>query len=260
MTSTAVVTGAGRGIGLEIARRLSARGHAVLVTDLDADVARRAAEQVGPSAWSIALDARDPAAHRAAADEAAGHGPLSVWVNNAGVLVTKKAWEHTDAEIRLLVETNVLGVVSGSLAAVGAMGERGGKILNIASLSAFGPVPGLSVYAATKHAVLGFTTSLQGDLDLAGRPIRVRALAPDAVATTMVTTRADDPEAALLFSARHLTAEEVADAAMTTLDGSRIVRALPASRGAIVRAAGLYPRAGLRALAGMRRIGDLRRR
>jgi NAD(P)-dependent dehydrogenase (short-subunit alcohol dehydrogenase family) len=194
---TAVVTGAGRGIGLEIAHKLGARGYAVLLTARDPDAGRKAADAVGPNAWSTALDVRDPDAHRAVAAQATERGPVAVWVNNAGVLVTKKAWEHEPDEVRLLVETNVIGVISGCLAAIDAIAPEGGHILNVASLSGLGPVPGLSVYAATKHAVVGFTTSLQADLEGAGRQIRVHALCPDAVATDMVTGRSGDPDAAM---------------------------------------------------------------
>jgi short-subunit dehydrogenase len=257
---TAVVTGAGRGIGLQIARKLSARGYQVLVTARDPDAGRRAAESIAPSAWSTTLDVRDPAAHHRVAKEASARGPLAVWVNNAGVLVTKKAWEHEPEEIQLLVETNVIGMISGSLAAVKAMGGDGGHILNVASMSGLGPVPGLSVYASTKHAIVGFTTSLQGDLDLAGKPIRVHALCPDATATEMVTGRADEPDAAVLFSGRQLTAEGVADQAIELLGGRRIVHPMPRSRGIVMRCAGLYPEAGLRAMAVVRSIGERRQR
>ena len=69
------------------------------------------------------------------------------------------------------------------------MRPRGGDIVNMASMSSFGPVPGLAVYGATKHAVLGFTESLQGDLDDAGIPIRTHAICPDGVDTGMVRER-----------------------------------------------------------------------
>lgn len=75
-----------------------------------------------------------------------------------------------------------------------------GVVLNVASLSALTPVPGLALYAATKAAVLSYTTSVQGDLRHAGLPVRVRALCPDVVGTRMVTARAADPGAALLFA------------------------------------------------------------
>jgi short-subunit dehydrogenase len=257
---TAVVTGAGRGIGFAIAHELSARGYAVLLTARDPETARRAADAVGPSAWSTTLDVRDSDAHQSVAAQACERGPLAVWVNNAGVMVTKKAWEHEPEEIRVLIETNVIGMISGCLAAVRAIGRGRGHILNIASLAGLGPVPGLSVYAATKHAVVGFTTSLQGDLDGAGRPIRVHALCPDAVTTDMVIGRVGDPEAAVLFSGKQLTAKHVADQALALLDTTRIVHSTPRVRGAIMRSSALYPRAGLHAMAVVRMIGDRRQR
>ena len=77
--SVAVVTGAGRGFGREIARRLAWRGYAVLAGDIDGEAARRTAGEIGVGAWSLEMDVRDPAAHRAAADAAAERGRLDVW-------------------------------------------------------------------------------------------------------------------------------------------------------------------------------------
>lgn len=82
--SIAVVTGAGRGIGLAIAKALAAAGHRVLITDVDGDAAQRAAESVGRGAWGVAQDVRDVAGHEAVAALAAQQGRLAVWVNNAG--------------------------------------------------------------------------------------------------------------------------------------------------------------------------------
>ncbi|MGK2882003.1 MAG: SDR family oxidoreductase, partial [Mycobacterium sp.] len=177
-STTAVVTGAGRGIGLEIARQLAAAGHKVLLTDVDGDAAQRAATEIGRGAWSARHDVRDPSVHRDVAAQASAAGRLAVWVNNAGILIAGDSWSHTDAEIASILDINVRGVVAGSHAAVAAMGADGGAILNIASLSALAPVPGLAMYGATKAAVLSFTTSLQGDLTHAGLPIRARALCP----------------------------------------------------------------------------------
>ena len=255
---TAVVTGGGRGIGLEIARKLGAQGYAVLLTARDQEAGRRAAATVGPNAWATTLDVRDPDGHNEVAAQATDRGPLAVWVNNAGVLTTKKAWDHEPDEIRLLIETNVIGVISGCLAAVNAIGPDGGHILNVASMSGLGPVPGLSVYAATKAAVVSFTTSLQGDLDLGNRPIRAHALCPDAVATDMVTHRAENPEAAVLFAAKHLTAEQVADDAIAMLNSTKLVQGLPRTRGVAMRGAWLWPGTGLRTMSIVRRVGERR--
>ena len=111
---TAVVTGAGRGFGREIARRLAARGYAVLVTDVDPAAAQETAELLGEPAWAMGLDARNAHDHRAAAAAAAERGMLKVWVNNAGVARPGKGFEDADDDVRLTVETNLLGVMWGS--------------------------------------------------------------------------------------------------------------------------------------------------
>jgi NAD(P)-dependent dehydrogenase (short-subunit alcohol dehydrogenase family) len=257
---TAVVTGAGRGIGREFARRLAARGYGVLATDVNVAGVEETAELLGEHVWPMALDVRDPEAHRAAAAAAGERGPVRVWVNNAGILRTDKAWAHSDDEVRLMVDANVLGVVYGSRAAIEAMRPDGGHILNMASMSSFGPVPGLAVYGATKHAVLGFTASLQGDLRQAGVPIRVHAICPDGVDTGMVRERQADPDSAIIFSApRLLEASEVVDKAMGLLDGDKIVLAIPPSRAWLARTLAAFPRADLRMLELFRKTGEKKR-
>jgi NAD(P)-dependent dehydrogenase (short-subunit alcohol dehydrogenase family) len=253
----AVVTGAGRGFGRAIAQRLAGRGYTVVATDLDSDSAAATAAELG--GISMGLDVRDPDAHRAAARTAAEHGPLEVWVNNAGVMQTGPAWEQSDDEVRLACEVNVLGVIWGSRAAVEAMRAGAGEnlhIVNIASMSSFGPVPGLAVYAATKHAVLGFTGSLQGDLLEAGIPIAVHALCPDGADTPLLREHDDKPAAAINWSGpRLLTADEVAGHAVALLDSKRLVRTIPAWRGLGARALALAGRPGLRAAPLLRRLG-----
>jgi NAD(P)-dependent dehydrogenase (short-subunit alcohol dehydrogenase family) len=257
---TAVVTGAGRGIGREVARLLSARGYAVLVTDVDEDAARETAAMLGEPAWHMAHDVRDPERHREVAAAAGQRGPLKVWVNNAGILRTQKAWEHTDDEARLLVEANFLGVLWGSRAAVEAMRPLGGDIVNMASMSSFGAVPGLAVYGATKHAVLGFTESLQGDLDDARIPIRTHAICPDGVDTGMVRERERDEDAAIIFSSpRLLRPEEVAELIVSVIGERRPIAILPRSRGVLVRGLALFPRVSLRLLPMFKKAGQKKR-
>ena len=256
-----MVTGAGRGIGREVARRLSGRGYTVLATDIDAGEAAATAEQVG--GLSLEHDVRDPEAHRRVAAAAVEHGPLEVWVNNAGVLRTQRAWEHDDAEVRLLCEVNLMGVIWGSRAAVDAMRAGPGEnrhIINLASMSSFSPTPGLAVYGATKHAVLGFSGSLQVDLTGAGVDITVHAVCPDAVATDMVRERARDAEAAIIWSgSRMLTPSEVAGHTVELLDGRRPVAVIPRWRGWGARAVAASGRPGLRTAGLMRRWGERQR-
>jgi NAD(P)-dependent dehydrogenase (short-subunit alcohol dehydrogenase family) len=253
----AVVTGAGRGFGRAIAQRLAARGYTVLATDIDADAAARTADEVG--GFSMGLDVRDPEAHRAAARVACERGPLEVWVNNAGVMRPGAAWEHSDDDVRLTCDVNMLGVVWGSLAAVEAMRDGTGAnrhVINIGSLSSLGPVPGLALYAATKHAVLGFTASLQGDLLDASIPIAVHVLCPDAADTPLLREHDHEPAAAINWSGpRLLSADEVADHAVALLDSKRLVRAVPAWRGWGARGIAVAGRPALRMAPLLRKLG-----
>lgn len=257
-----MVTGAGRGIGREVAIRLARRGYDVLVTDVDEASARHTADAIGQRAWSMAQDVRDPESHRAVAEVAAERGPIEVWVNNAGVLRTEKAWTHSDDDVRQMTEANLLGVFWGCRAAVETMRSGGGHIINMASMSAFGPIPGLAVYGATKHGVLGFSESLQGDLEDSGIEIRVHAVCPDGVDTGMVRENADKPEAAIIFSGgkKLLQPAEVADRIVGLLDSTAIVLTIPRSRAGLARFAGRYPRVGLKTLSLFKKVGERNRK
>jgi short-subunit dehydrogenase len=256
----AVVTGAGRGIGAAIAARLSERGHHVVVTDVDEAAAADVAGRLPGTAEAHALDVRDPEAHRRVAALAAAVGPpVRVWVNNAGILVTRYGWEYGDAEVEAQVAVNLTGVVHGCRAALDVM--EAGDVLCMASMSAHIPVPGLALYGATKAAVLRWCTALDAELRHAGRPIRVRALCPDPVRTDMVAEAAEAPQSALLFTGgRLLSTDRVAAAAVGLLDGSRAVRTMPLWRGAMLRALSVAPTPASRLLPALSRMGDRRRR
>jgi NAD(P)-dependent dehydrogenase (short-subunit alcohol dehydrogenase family) len=258
---TAVVTGAGRGLGRLVAERLASRGFAVCITDIDAASAEDAARAIGRGAWAMAQDVRDPESHRAVARAAAERGPVKVWVNNAGVLRSGTAWGHSDADVKIQIDVNVLGVMWGSRAAVEAMRASGGHIINIASISALTPVPGLAVYAASKHAVLGFSTSLQGDLERDKLPIKVSALCPDAIETDLVRNVQDDEHSALLFSnGKLLRPEAVADVVNGLLDRYHLVLVHPRRRGALAHLFAPFPGVGLKILRGYHLLGERNRR
>jgi short-subunit dehydrogenase len=140
------------------------------------------------------------------------------------------------------------------------MRALGGDIVNLASMSSFGAVPGLAVYGATKHAVLGFTLSLQGDLDEARIPIRTHAICPDAVDTGMVREREAENDAAIIFSApRFLRPEEVAQEIVAVIGERRPLRIVPRSRGVLVRSLALFPKFSLRLLPLFKRQGQKKR-
>jgi len=257
----AVVTGAGKGLGREIAKGLALKGFTLLVTDIDAESAQETAAAIGGGAWSMGQDVRDPGSHHAVARAANERGSLELWVNNAGVLYTGTAWEHSDEQVRQTVEVNVLGVMFGSRAAVEAMRASGGQLINIASISALTPAPGLAVYGASKHAVLGFSISLAGDLDRAGLPIRVSAVCPHAIDTDMIRDIQDVPGADAAFvNTRLLTQPEVAGVVCDLVDRPRLAVTVPRSQGALAHVLRPFPEATLKMFRPLLKIGEWQRR
>lgn len=247
-----MVTGGARGIGRAIAERLVARGHAVLITDLDDAAVRRTAEEIG--ATGMAQDVHDEASHLAVARRAGELGRLAVWVNNAGVGDDGDLAELSSSSVNRLVQTNLLGPIWGMRAALAHFGAEGGDIVNISSLSGLGPVPGLSVYAATKAAVVSLTTSVAAEVP---RSVRVHAICPDGVDTAMVAAMKPDGTArALVHSGgRLLSLDEIADAAVGVIGSRRIVLTVPAWRGALVRTTALAPSVSMKGLPLFRALG-----
>lgn len=178
---TAVVTGAARGIGLAIARRLVESGAYLVMAD------RRAAELENaraamPPEWqkriaTVEVDVTDSARMAALADKAVElTGRLDIWVNNAGIFPPSGPFRESSEEILdSIYAVNIKGVFVGAREAARRMG-RGGVILNIASIGAIKGQAGMSAYSASKHAVLGLTRSLAMELGKDG--IRVMAVAP----------------------------------------------------------------------------------
>ncbi|NDZ80082.1 SDR family NAD(P)-dependent oxidoreductase [Streptomyces sp. SID10853] len=246
----ALVTGAGRGLGRLIAAALVERGHHVLVTDVDENAAQATAAGIGPDVLWAAVDVRDEAQVTAARDLIVREaGRLDVWVNNAGVLMTGPAWEQPPAVRRLMMEVNALGTVNGTVAAIEAMRSTGGHIVNVVSLAGLTAVPGEAVYAASKHAAIGFSLSTLADLRLAGiSGIDISCVCPDGIWTPMLHDKLDDPDSALSFSGRLLAPEEVVAAVRKVLDRPRPVSAVPGWRGLQSRLADAFPSFGLRAV------------
>ena len=242
--SAAVVTGAGRGLGFEIAKRLAARGLAVNVTDVDLAAAEAAAERIGGDAWASALDVRDADACRETARLAAERsGPLSVWVNNAGIVVTGRTWEHDEATRRAVLDINSHGTFNGTLAALELMrpADRG-HVINIVSLAGLVAAPGEALYAASKHAAIAFTIGTLNDLRRSGFDgIELSAVCPDGIWTPMLFDKLDDEDAAVSFSGTLLLPEQVADAAIGLLDKPRPVLTVPRSRAIFIRLVDAFP-------------------
>lgn len=238
--TSCVITGGARGIGRAIAERMIARGHRVVITDVDGEAVVATAAEIGAAA-GLQHDIRDPAAHARVAERAASYGVLTAWFNNAGIGDDGRLSEQSDEQVQRLVEVNLLGTLWGMRAALAAFGESGGDIVNTASVAGLGPVPGYGVYAATKAGVVSISMSV--DIETPRR-VRVHALCPDVVQTAMLTEghTHDSLGSRLAHSGgRILTVDEVAREAVDLVGSNRVVLSVPRHRGAVTRLAALAP-------------------
>jgi NAD(P)-dependent dehydrogenase (short-subunit alcohol dehydrogenase family) len=184
----AVVTGAARGFGAAIARRMAEAGAAVTVADLRSDEARSTAERITAETGMVcdahAVDVSDESAVAAlfAAVESS-RGPVDVLINNAGVFSNYYVSDMPRAEFARIMDTNVTGTFLCSREAARSMRPRGaGVIINVASVDAQAPsAEGLVHYTTSKHAIAGLTRSLA--MELAPDGIRVNAVCPGAAMT-----------------------------------------------------------------------------
>ena len=180
---TAIVTGAGAGIGKAIARALAGYGASVAVLELDADAARRTAEEIaaaGGVARALPTDVRDgEAVERAVGDAAERFGGIDVLVNNVGGVFHAPFLEVSEKGWDALIRINLKSVFHGTRAVAPRMiaAGRGGSIVNVVSIEGVRAAPGYAAYAACKAAVINFTQSMA--LELAPHGIRVNAIAPD---------------------------------------------------------------------------------
>ncbi|NUP47942.1 MAG: SDR family NAD(P)-dependent oxidoreductase [Catenulispora sp.] len=160
------ITGAPRGLGLEIARAAAERGHTVVATARDADAVRAAL----PAATALPLDVTDAGQARAAVEAAvAAHGRIDVLVNNAGYGMFGAVEEVSDAEARAIFDANVFGLLTVTRAVLPVMrAQRSGRVLNIGSIAGFFNAPGPGLYGATKFAVDGISEAMRGELEPLG--------------------------------------------------------------------------------------------
>lgn len=182
LVPTAIVTGAARGIGLAVTRRLAADGFRVIATDLDGavDAAATALQEEGLDVVAQALDIRD---RDAVAELCARCGEIQVVVNNAAIASPLVSFAQIDAEaFKTMVDVNVRGTFIVAQEAVRRM-KAGGRVINIASRGYLGGA-GSSHYVASKAAVVGLTRAMAVELRWQG--ITVNAVAPGMVDTRML--------------------------------------------------------------------------
>jgi short-subunit dehydrogenase len=184
---TAAITGAARGIGKATAQALLRQGMKVAIGDVDLATAQQTAKELGPSSVALALDVTDRASFSAFLDKAEEQlGPIDVLVNNAGIMPVGRFIDEDDLTARRMVDINLHGVILGMKLAMERMVPRDrGHIVNISSQAGKFGAPGGATYSATKHAVVGLSEAVRGELRLMKSGVDMSYVMPFVVNTEL---------------------------------------------------------------------------
>lgn len=197
----ALVTGGGQGLGAGMATALSEAGAAVVVADIREDTGKAtvdALNEAGGSASFVALDVADDSSWESAVAQAVAElGGLDVLVNNAGLEISGLVVDLDPAEVRRMLEVNLLGTMLGVKHAFRAMrpggpAGQGGAVVNISSVAATIPFPGIAGYSATKAGVDRLTRVAALESGKLGYGVRVNCIYPGLVPTAMGAQLAQD--------------------------------------------------------------------
>ena len=183
----AAITGAARGIGRATAEAFLRQGMKVVIGDVDLAAAEQTAAELGAAATALPLDVTDRDSFAAFLDGAEEHaGPLDVLVNNAGIMQVGRFIDEDDLTARRMVDINIHGVILGMKLALARMIPRDrGHIVNISSQAGKFGAPGGATYSATKHAVVGLTEAVRGELRLMGAHVDLSYVMPFVVNTEL---------------------------------------------------------------------------
>jgi short-subunit dehydrogenase len=248
---TALVTGASSGLGAEFAAKLAARGADLVLVARRVEKLETLAEQLetdhGVSVQTVGFDLAEPGAGQRLFDTVQERSiPVSILVNNAGLGSQGVFAESDQARVHDQLAVNVTALTEITRAFVPGLVSRGeGAIVNVASLTAYMPMPGMAVYAACKSFVLNFTEALSYELRNSG--VRVMAISPGPTRTEFYAESGADES-----NTRFETPERVVQTALKALDSSRKPASIVSGRSNRMtsRILGLLPRRATVTLAG----------
>jgi len=233
------ITGGARGIGRATATTLVREGAKVAIGDLDHSAAEQTASEIGGGTIGLPLDVTDRASFEAFLDAVeAKLGPVDVLINNAGIMLLGDFFEEESELARRQIEINLWGVWIGSQLAGRRFRRRGrGHLVNVASMAGKSGFPGAATYCATKHAVVGLSESIRGELKDSG--VEISCVMPSIVNTELASGLG---EARFV---KNVDPQDVANEITSALKEPRFDVFVPRSNGALTKAMAILPRSAV---------------
>ncbi len=208
----AVITGASSGIGEATARALAADGHRLALLARRADRIQALATELGDHAIAIEADVTDRDSITAAAARVKTElGGADILVNNAGVMLLAPFSSDQRAELRQMIEVNLLGAITATEVFLDQLRDGGGDLINISSVAGRTARPGNAGYAATKWGLNGWSEALRQELQ---PDVRVIVIEPGAVATELtdhITHAETKAGAEQMYKQSSITAQDIAE-------------------------------------------------
>ncbi|MFP8489686.1 SDR family oxidoreductase [Gracilimonas sp. Q87] len=186
-----LITGGASGIGLLMGKKVLRRGaEKLIIWDVNSEGLDKVSEELGSEGYSVSTELIDVSDHKgvlkAAEKTLEEHGRVDILFNNAGIVAGKQFSEHSMESIKKTIDVNSLGLMYMARAFLSAMIENNfGHIINIASAAGLTPNPGMTVYAGSKWAAVGWSESLNLEMEKNGHPIKVLTVMPSYINTGM---------------------------------------------------------------------------
>jgi NAD(P)-dependent dehydrogenase (short-subunit alcohol dehydrogenase family) len=240
-TKTILLTGGASGIGAAVAKLAVARGHKVLIADINLAGAKSVAKAIGDGASAVELDVTRPEQWEQVLDEAWGRFErLDVLMNNAGIAHAGYADKVRLAQHQHTLDVNFVGPMTGMLATLPRfLGQGSGHFVTVCSMTAFLPFPGLSSYAASKHALRAFHHAVS--LEQRDSPLKFTIVYPTSTETPMLDQEADSG-LKLAFASASMSAEDAGMIILEATEKQTVEVYIPPERGKFVRRVGTSPK------------------
>ncbi|MCW2988339.1 MAG: Short-chain dehydrogenase [Solirubrobacterales bacterium] len=229
------ITGGAQGIGRATATALVRKGCRVAIGDIDLELAEKTAAGLGGGTIALPLDVTDRSSFEGFLDETERQlGPVDAVINNAGIMPVTPFADESEESVRRQIDINLHGVITGTQLAIRRLQPRGtGYIVNIASQAGKAGVPGIATYSGTKHAVVGMSEAVRGELR--GSGVEVLCVMPTVVSTDLTSGVGQR-------WVKPVEAEDVANEIVDAMELPRFDVFVPRANGLLLRFGAILPR------------------